>query len=306
MMTAATLHAAAAATKGGPATTAWPALGTTAELAVTDPALLADARDLLTDELAQVDAACSTYRPGSELLSVNAAAAAGHPVPVSPLLAGAISAALQAARQTNGAVDPTCGAQTLASPGPTSLDLTIRACASWRGVQLDTAGGLLTLPAGTWLDPSATTWAWAADRSAAWIAGRLGCGVLISLGGDVAAAGPAPAGGWRVRVDGETVAITSGGLATCGPGAARWQHGGDVLAAILRPRHGTLLPAPWRLASVTAGSSAQASAAAAAAIIKGPEAPDWLASLGLAARLASVHGSVRLVSGWPPPGQAAA
>jgi thiamine biosynthesis lipoprotein ApbE len=313
MMSAVTQHGAGPAnfTRPGPATATWPALGTTAELAVTDRALLADARDLLTDELAGVDAACSTYRPGSELLTVNAAATAGHPVPVSPLLASAIGAALRTARRTNGALDPTCGARTLAAPGATGpsgsgLDVTIRACASWRDVQLDTGNGLLTLPAGTWLDPSATTWAWAADRSAAWIAGRLGCGVLISLGGDVAAAGRAPAGGWRVQVDGETVAISGGGLATSGPGAARWQHGGDVLAAILRPRHGTLLPAPWRLASVTAASCAEASAAATAAIIKGHDAPGWLASLGLPARLASVHGTVRLVSGWPQPAQAAA
>ena len=302
-MSAATLHAT---TEPSPATTSWPALGTMAELAVTDPVLLADARDLLAGELADVGSACSTYRPDSELLAVNAAAAAGHPVPVSPLLAGAISAALRAARQTNGAVDPTCGARTLAGPGTAGLGVTIRACATWRQVQLDTVNGLLTLPPGTWLDPSATTLAWAADRSAAWIAGRLGCGVLVSLGGDAAAAGPAPDGGWRIGVDGSTVAITGGGLATSGPGAARWQHGGDVLAAILRPRHGTLLPAPWRLASVTAASCAQASAAATAAIIKGHDAAGWLASLGLPARLASVHGTVKLVSGWPQPGQAAA
>jgi thiamine biosynthesis lipoprotein len=270
-----------------------------AELAVTDPVLLADARDLLAGDLAEVDAACSTYRSGSELLSVNAAAAAGHPVPVSPLLAGAISAALRAARQTHGAVDPTGGARVLAGPGTAGLDVTIRACASWRQVQLDTGNGLLTLPAGTWLDPSATTRAWAADRSAARIAGRLGCGVLVSLGGDVAAAGQAPPGGWRIGLDGGTVAITGGGLATSGPGATRWQHGGDVLAAILAPRHGTLMPAPWRLASVTAASCTDASAAATAAIIKGHDAVGWLASLGLPARLASVHGTVRLVSGWP-------
>jgi FAD:protein FMN transferase len=312
-MSAATLHTAGPVTPAapGPATAAWPALGTMAELAVTDPALLADARDLLADELADVDAACSIYRPDSELLAVNAAAAAGHPVPVSPLLADAISAALQAARRTNGALDPTGGARTLAGPGAagpgvTGLDVTVRACASWRHVQLDPGNGLLTLPAGTWLDPSATTWAWAADRSAARISGRLGCGVLISLGGDVAAAGQAPDGGWRIGVDGSTVAITGGGLATSGPGATRWQHGGGVLAAILRPRHGTLMPAPWRLASVTAASCADASAAATAAIIKGHDAAGWLASLGLPARLASVHGTVRLISGWPQPGQAAA
>jgi thiamine biosynthesis lipoprotein ApbE len=284
-------------TVSGPATTAWAVLGTTAELAVADPALLADACDLLCDDLADVDAACSTYRPGSELLAVNAAAATGRPVRVSPLLADVISAALRAARQTSGTVDPTGGARARPAPGP---GVTIAARASWRDVRLD--ADLLTLPPGTWLDPSATTWAWAADRSAAWIADRLGCGVLISLGGDVATGGQAPPGGWRIRVDGATVAIRGGGLATAGASASAWHCGGDVLTAILRPWHGTLMSAPWRLASVTAASCADASAAATAAIIKGYDAPGWLASLGLPARLASVHGTARLVSGWPPAG----
>ncbi|MEP7026028.1 MAG: FAD:protein FMN transferase, partial [Actinomycetota bacterium] len=156
----------------GPAVAVWPALGTTAELAVTDPALLADARDLLADDLAEVDAACSTYRPDSELLAVNAAAAAGQPVRLAPLLADVVSTALRVARQTSGAVDPTGGGQTLAARSGAGPGITVRACASWRQVRLGASGSLLTLPAGTWLDPSATTRAWAADRSAAWIAQR--------------------------------------------------------------------------------------------------------------------------------------
>ena len=59
---------------------------------------------------------------------------------------------------------------------------------------------MLTMPAGVRLDLGATAKAWAADRSAARIAARTGGGVLVSLGGDIAVAGPAPATGWRVRV----------------------------------------------------------------------------------------------------------
>ena len=50
---------------------------------------------------------------------------------------------------------------------------------------------------GTILDLGATAKAWAADLAAAAIHGRLGCGTLVSLGGDIAVAGPAPAGGSR-------------------------------------------------------------------------------------------------------------
>ena len=90
------------------------ALGTFATVMVTDPAALSDARELLDGELAAIDAACSRFRPDSELTQV--CAAGGRPVPVSPLLAQALSVALTAAKLTDGDVDPTCG-QALVSLG---------------------------------------------------------------------------------------------------------------------------------------------------------------------------------------------
>ena len=90
------------------------ALGTFATVMVTDPAALGDARALLDGELAAIDAACSRFRPDSELTRV--CAAGGRPVPVSPLLAEALSVALTAAKLTDGDVDPTCG-QALVSLG---------------------------------------------------------------------------------------------------------------------------------------------------------------------------------------------
>ena len=83
------------------------ALGTFATLLVADPGALAAARDLLAAELAAIDAACSRFRPDSELR--RACAAGGRPVPVSRLFAQALSVALAAASLTGGDVDPTCG-----------------------------------------------------------------------------------------------------------------------------------------------------------------------------------------------------
>ena len=62
----------------------------------------------------------------------------------------------------------------------------------WRRVELDQQARRVRLPAGTQLDLGATAKAWAADHCAELIAGRLGCGVLVSLGGDLAVAGPVP------------------------------------------------------------------------------------------------------------------
>jgi thiamine biosynthesis lipoprotein len=331
--------AAPATARPGPAVAEWPALGTLAALAVTDPAALPEARELLTADLAAVDAACSTFRGDSELAAVNATTRRDRPVRVSPLLAEAIAAALRAAEQTGGDVDPVTGQQASMAHGTfafaraqragpphgalalaragrpraaTPVRLVVTAAASWRQVRLDQEDGLLELPPGSWLDLGGTAKAWAADRAAASIAARLGCGVLVGLGGDIAACGEPPPGGWRIRVQDKCgpaagrpagpaagVSIGSGGLATAGASAIRWRYGGDVLARILRPRHGGPAAPAWRTVSVTAASCAEASAASTAAIIRGSQAMGWLSGHGLPSRLVDATGRVRTVAGWP-------
>ena len=130
------------------------ALGTFATLLVADPGVLAAARDLLAAELAAIDAACSRFRPDSELR--RACAAGGRPVPVSPLFAQALSVALAAARLTGGDVDPTCG-QALASLGydrdfasaredTGSIRQPPAPGGGWRGVVLDSSRQEVTIP----------------------------------------------------------------------------------------------------------------------------------------------------------------
>ena len=295
----------------------WRALGTFVHLLVTEPAHLDEARAILTADLADVDAACSRFRPDSELCSLSST---GRATEISPLLAEAIAVALRAARLTDGDVDPTVGAAMAAvgydrdfeqvrADGP-KLRLTVREVPGWRHVRLD--GRTLIMPPGVRLDLGATAKAWAADRSAARIAARTGGGVLVSLGGDIAVAGPAPHGGWRVRVQDVTgapedppggpyaqVAIRDGGLATSSTAARRWRRGGDVLHHILDPRTGLPAEPVWRTVSVAAGSCADANAASTAAIIRGHRALGWLAQLSLPARLVDATGVVFTVAGWP-------
>ncbi|MGW4527105.1 FAD:protein FMN transferase [Amycolatopsis sp. NPDC004378] len=87
---------------------AFPALGTTAEVLVTDPPKLDAAVALLHEELAAIDLACSRFRTDSEISRLHETA--GRQVRVGPLLAEALGAALRAARLTDGLVDPTVGA----------------------------------------------------------------------------------------------------------------------------------------------------------------------------------------------------
>jgi thiamine biosynthesis lipoprotein len=300
-----------------PAGASWRALGTFVHLLVTEPARLDEARAILTADLDDVDAACSRFRPDSELCSLSSS---GRATELSPLLAEAVAVALRAARLTDGDVDPTVGAAMaavgydrdfaqVASQGP-GIKLTVREVPGWRHLRL--VGRTLIMPPGVRLDLGATAKAWAADRSAARIAARVGGGVLVSLGGDIAVAGPAPKTGWQVRVQDVTglpgdppagpyaqIAIRDGGLATSSTAARRWQRGGDVLHHILDPRTGLPAEPVWRTVSVAAGSCADANAASTAAVIRGRRALGWLAEHRLPARLVDATGAVFTVAGWP-------
>ncbi len=296
----------------------WRALGTSVRLVVTEPGQLDAGRRLLAHELAVLDLACSRWREDSELvLAERAAPAAVH---VSAPLADAIGAALLAAELTDGDLDPTLAlSPDLAGrrPAPAAVAAGDRARSrvivqrrpTWRDIRLDAASGVLTLPAGSRLDLGATAMARTADLAAVRLSDELGCGVLVSVGGDLAVSGEPPAGGWRIRVQelaateepaaaAVTTTMTEGGLATMSITTRRWRHGGVLLPQVLDPGRG-LSPRPaWRTASVLAGTALHASIGSAGAIIRGRGAAGWLGQLGLPARLVAADGSVRTINGW--------
>jgi FAD:protein FMN transferase len=87
-------------------TATWRALGTTVRLVVHD-ADPAAARDTVVSVLDRAGATYSRFRSDSELSRLNERP--GQVVPISPLLADAVSAALRGARLSDGLVDPTVG-----------------------------------------------------------------------------------------------------------------------------------------------------------------------------------------------------
>jgi FAD:protein FMN transferase len=294
--------------------------GTTAVLLVSAPRALKRARGILDAELAAVDRACSRFRPDSELSALNAAD--GATVGVSELFAEILSAALRAARLTGGDVDPTCGRALtglgydrdfaeVQAAGDMQPRLTgpVSPVPGWRNVHLDRTRRRARLSRGAQLDLGATAKAWAADRCADTVVARLDCGVLVSLGGDIAAAGPAPDGGWRVRVTddhaappdapGQTVTIRSGGLATSSTTVRAWTVGGRHVHHIINPATGEPARSCWRTVSVAAGSCVDANTASTAAIVRGAAALPWLRDVGLPARLVREDGSVETTTGWP-------
>jgi FAD:protein FMN transferase len=297
------------------------ALGTFATVLVTDPHTLGRAHDLLTAELDAVDRACSRFRTDSELSRVNRAQ--GRPVPVSALLAEALAVALAAAELTDGDVDPTCG-QSLVRLGYDRDFARARRrtgrlrrppipASGWRRVELDYDRRQVTVPPGVLLDLGATAKALAADRAAAAIQDAADCGVLVNLGGDIAAAGDPPDDGWRVGIADEVgfdtrmadlepclvVTIQDGGLATSSTSARAWRRDGVDLHHIVVPGTGRPADSCWRTVSVAAASCVGANIASTAAIIRGKPAVWWLDGLGLPARLVRHDGSAVTVGGWP-------
>ena len=294
----------------------WSVWTTTARLVVTEESALAEATAVVFEQLARVDAAANRFLAGSEVSRL--ARGTGTPAAVSPLLAELIGVALAAAAATGGAVDPTLGGPLLdlgcpdlaaAEPtgptaGPDRPQPSVRRRTSWRDVRLD--GRMVTLPAGTLLDLGATAKAHAADRCAVAVADRFGCGALVSLGGDLRAAGPPPDGGWQVLVqDGPDEPASqvrlagAAAVATSSTLHRTWRQGGTVRHHVLDPA--TCRPAApvWRTASVAADTCVRANTWSTAALVRGHAAERDLRRAGVAARLVAADGAVVRLGGWP-------
>lgn len=293
---------------------------TTATLVVTDPRALDAAAGELSDVLAEVDACCSRFRPDSELNRI--LAAPGRRAGLSPLLNAAMEGALRAASATGYLVDPTVAAAVIAAGYDRDFPLVLDrgmvgdrpgagpAPGAWTLVH-DPQAAELIVPVGVGLDLGATAKAFAADLASARIAAAVGVGVLVGIGGDVAIAGPAPDGGWRIAVADDhrsktdsfqTVSIVSGGMATSSTTVRRWPTPAGWRHHIIDPRTGRNPDSPWRTVSVAAASCVDANAAATAAIIIGDAAPEWLAGQGLPALLVDLDGAVTTVAHWPDAG----
>lgn len=83
------------------------ALGTRADLIVTDPDVMVGAAAILRAELSRIDDAASRFRPDSEISLLQGTNGTGGVV--SPYLLEALVVALRIAEATDGAVDPTVG-----------------------------------------------------------------------------------------------------------------------------------------------------------------------------------------------------
>ncbi|MEO8517541.1 MAG: FAD:protein FMN transferase [Dermatophilaceae bacterium] len=300
----------------GAGTASWRALGTYVYLSTADVTGLERARRIAVRLLAEVDRTCSRFRPDSDLVRANLNAGAW--TKVDPLLVQAIDTAMDAAAQTDGLVDPTLGRSLVAvgydrdlalmpaaSSGPAGLPIPARNGA-WAEILLDPAGAVL-VPYGCALDLGATAKAWAADLIAGIIAADSDSMLVISLGGDVAVAGPG--GGWPVAISetiddvagAEIVHLPYGGLATSSTAARRWTRGGVTRHHLLDPLTGEPTQGPWRTVTATGATCVSANTASTAAIVLGNGAVAWLTEHDIPARLVDGEGRIVRTARWPKP-----
>jgi thiamine biosynthesis lipoprotein len=300
----------------------WPALGTTAEVHVTQAAALSEACALVTAELERIDRACSRFRPDSDLERVNDGAP--RAVAVSELLIEAVEVGLRAVRVSEGYVDPALGTALLLAGYDRDFErlglpidakrMRIRAhrLAGWRTIEIDRKRSTISIGRGVRLDLGATAKALAADRAVAQVYRATGVGALVNLGGDLAVAGAPPAGGWRVFVTedhrssldapGQLVEIVGGGLATSSVARRHWLADGEARHHIIDPYTGAPARSCWRTVSVAAATCVDANVASTAALVRGESAVVWLLDARLPARLVGNDGAVRTLGDWPAEG----
>jgi thiamine biosynthesis lipoprotein len=312
----------AAASMAAPPTPAFDRFGiwgTSAVVGVADPLQLAVARSMLDEELALIEQAASRFRPGTEILALNAAAGTG-PVVVTPVLLDLVRCALSADAMTDGACDPTVGDALIALGYDRDFDelghadptLEVEPAPGTSGITIDVGASTVALPAGVHLDLGATAKARAADRAAERIAAELGCGVLVDLGGDLRTAGTPPADGWQIgitteartgstdHVD-EVITVTAGAVASSSTSVRTWRRGDEVAHHVIDPATGSPAARVWSMVTVAASTCVMANSLSTAALVWGEDALFELPQRSMAARLVRIDGTIERVGGWPEP-----
>ena len=290
-------------------------LGTGAVVLTADATRIDAALEAARAEIDLIDRSCSRFRIDSDLERVNAGCGRGSKS-VRRSSKRSVSPWTRR-RWTEGDVDPTIG-QSLRELGYVSdfADVVngpaitaFAAVAGWRSVVVDRRRGTVRVPAGVRLDLGATAKALAADLAVEASAAAAGCGVLVSLGGDIACAGEPPHDGWVVRVtewhadpvegNGQTILLHGGGLATSSTTVRHWRRGADDVHHLIDPASGRPTRGRWRTVTVAAASCVQANIATTATIVRGERGRSWLESLNVPARLVDQDGHVVYVGDWP-------
>ena len=255
-----------------------------------DPA----ARSAIEDLFEERDRMFSRFRPQSELNRVNERA--GSPVGVSAAFASMVRLALDAARDTEGLVDPTLGAALEAAGYDMDFErlpdngrpAVCEARGNWHAVRL--VGRHVFVPTGVRLDLNGIVKGKTVDDALAFLPGD----GFVGAGGDLAARGSAviavPGGG--------AVRLARGALATSGTDRRRWVRGGMAQHHLIDPRTGSPSSSRWRQVTACGATCVAADISAKAAFLLDDEGPDWLDARGIPGRFVDADGAAHANDAW--------
>ncbi|UYB53600.1 FAD:protein FMN transferase [Xanthomonas sp. AM6] len=258
-------------------------------------------------QLDKVVAQMSTWEADSDISRYNRAAAGSvHALPAA--FAEVLRCALDVARRSDGAFDPTvgavlglwgfgAGAGSRRVPDAEALRQA-RAAGDWRQLVVDEAGGALRQPGGLRLDFSAIAKGYGVDLAvrALWAQGV--SSALVEVGGELYGYGRKPDGQpWRVLVESapdedaqaatppRVLALDGRAVATSGDRWHRFEQDGQRYSHTLDPRSGRPIAATLAAVSVVAADAMRADAWATALSVLGADAGLACAEReGLAAR----------------------
>ena len=249
----------------------------------------AEIRERIAATLDRVDRGMSTWREDAELARFNRQPDLGSFL-FTPETRWVIATALELARETGGAFDPTVaplvalwgfGAHAAETP-PTAAELeAARRLVGWKHLEWGEGGRLMRRVPGVQLDLSAIAKGYAVDAVVDELARDRPIGALVEVGGEVRALGAKPGGApWRVGIDdpdapgsrlSEVVLLTEGALATSGDYRQVRVVEGRRLTHVIDPRIGRPVEQNVASASVVAPTCMEADAVATALMVLGTE-----------------------------------
>jgi len=311
----------------GPVVLHGPTMGTTwtVKLAVPAGRDAGELQQAVQEEVDRVVAQMSTYEADSDLSRYNRAPA-GTCRTLPPEFFDVLAYALDLARDTGGAYDPTVGPLVDAwgfGPGshahavPSDADIdAARTRVGWQRVRLDPATRRACQPGGTVLDLSSVAKGFGTDQVARRLEREGVTDFLVDIGGELRAHGRRPGGGdWQVGIERpgaaigavtatdaivRVLALRERAIATSGDYRHVFEDGGRFYSHHIDPRSGR--PVEHRIASVTtvADDGMHADSIGTALTVLGPDRGlAWARERGLAV-LMILHDGERFIERTTP------
>ena len=258
--------------------------------------------------LVEIEQRWSRFLPDSDITTINTSR--GNWVPVTADTLTLLETMQAASLATGGRFDPTLMHELLAAGYTTSIEdparVSVTINTSCMGISVhdlvvDGPRSQVWVPPGLALDPGGLGKGLAADLVVGWLLATGSAGAMVSIGGDLFAAGRPPApNGWQVVIEDPldihrdvlTMELAGGGVATSSTRSRRWIHNGSDRHHLIDPSSRDCSTTDLAAVTVVAATGWLAEAHATAAILTGSDGViGYLASKGLSGVATTLGGS---------------